>query len=108
MKVLFLLGLPTLVQWEEPVVGHSEEVIVVRRWVDLSAESGSAWDLRNQAVRAEMEGDLELAMVLSREAYVQRPRRAWLAYVERLEDRAAERDAFAELESVYDFSIDRR
>ena len=105
MKVLFFLGFPTLVQWEEPAIGRPDDVVMVRRWVVPGADDGSAWDVRNQAVEAEMEGDLELAMELSREAYVQRPRRNWLAYVERLETRAAERVALAELEP--DFTFDR-
>ena len=97
MKVLLFLGLPSLVQWEEPVVGQPDEVVVLRRWVVPSADIGSAWDMRNRAVEAEREGELELAMALSREAYVQRPRRGWLAYVERLETRSLEQLALAEL-----------
>jgi hypothetical protein len=97
MKLFLILGLPFMTRWEEPHPVHQEESVILRRWVYPEAREGTDKAIHNQAVAAEQAGDLEMALELSQEAYVSRPRRRGLAYIERLEERIAGRSAMADL-----------
>jgi hypothetical protein len=98
MKLLMMIGLPFLQSWEEPHPTESDESVMVRRWIHPRAGDGTGNAIHNQAVAAEMGGDLEVALDLSREAYVQEPRRRRLAYIEVLEARIADRLAWVDLD----------
>ena len=98
MKLLMILGLPFVTRWEEPHPHCMDETVVMRRWVYAAAGPGSGESLHNKAVDAEKQGNLELALDLSRESYVKNPRRRGLAYIHRLQVRITERDALADLE----------
>jgi len=98
MKLLLILGLPWLTQWEEPHPVHQEEWVTLRRWVYPDAREDTRQALHNDAVAAERAGDLDMALGLSQEAYVRQPRRRGLVYIERLESRIADRSVMADLE----------
>ena len=98
MKLLMIFGLPFIARWEEPHPQYLDETVVMRRWVYSMAGPGTGESLHNKAVDAERGGNLELALELSLEAYVKNPNRRGMAYIQRLEGRISERDAWADLE----------